>query len=247
MDREAQRQYWERRAERPILFLAVVFLFILILPAALPLTPATKTTLTIINYAIWGLFVLDYAVRLYLAENRWSYIKKHPIEFLIVAIPFLRPLRILRLLPISAYIVKHAKGSFEKRIISFVAFTTVFIAAPACVAMYEVERNAKGSTIKTFGDSLWWAVTTMTTVGYGDRYPVTNTGRIIAGFVILAGISLVGLLTAAVAAIFIGSREDEIARDVVNFEKVLNRLDALELKIDTLSQDISKQVHRNKF
>lgn len=235
MERETLRAKWERLAERPILGLSLIFLFVLILPAARPLSAGTKSLLSLINYLIWAVFIFDYLVRIYLADRRWMYLRTHPIEFLIVAIPFFRPLRLLRLLPLSAYFVKHAKGTFENRLISFVAFAAVFVSAPACVAIYQVERDAPGATIKTFGDSLWWVFSTLTTVGYGDRYPVTTTGRIIAVFVMLSGISLVGLLTAAVAAIFIGSREREDAREAASLSLILKRLNELEAKIEGLT------------
>lgn len=233
-DRATLRTKWERLAERPILGLSLIFLFVLILPAARPLSTGTKSFLSLINYFIWAVFILDYLVRIYLSDRRWVYLKSHPIEFLIVAIPFFRPLRLLRLLPLSAYFVKHARGTFENRLISFVAFAAVAVSAPACVAIYQVERNADGATIKTFGDSLWWVFSTLTTVGYGDRYPVTATGRIIAVFVMLSGVSLVGLLTAALAAIFIGSREQEDASDAANVILILERLNELEAKIEGL-------------
>ncbi|OIQ75202.1 pH-gated potassium channel KcsA [mine drainage metagenome] len=232
------RTKWERFAERPIIGLSLIFLFVLILPAAHPLSPSTRFALDVINYLIWAVFIIDYLVRVYLSDHRWIYLRSHPIEFLIVAIPFFRPLRLLRLLPLSAYFVQRAKGTFENRLISFVAFAAIFISAPACVAIYQVERNANGATIKTFGDSLWWVFSTLTTVGYGDRYPVTTAGRIIAVFVMLSGISLVGLLTAAVAAIFIGSREQEDASDAVHVTLILERLNQIEAKIESLQTRI---------
>ena len=67
----------------------------------------------------------------------------------------------------------------------------------------DVERGAHGANITTFGDALWWAMTTVTTVGYGDQFPVTTTGRIVAAALMLVGISLLGLITATVAASFV--------------------------------------------
>ena len=70
----------------------------------------------------------------------------------------------------------------------------------ASLAMLDAERNAAGSNITTFGDSLWWALTTVTTVGYGDHYPVTLIGRCVAGALMLAGIALIGVVTASFAS-----------------------------------------------
>jgi voltage-gated potassium channel len=231
-DKSLLREKWERQAERPLIILALVFLGVLIFPALRTLSPAEKTVLDLMDWAIWAIFIIDYLVRIFLAKHQWKYIRTHPIQFLIVAIPFFQPLRLLRLLPLSAYFISQTRGKFENRIFTFVAFAAVSVGIPACIAMFEVEHKAKGATIRSLGESLWWLFSTLTTVGYGDRYPVTTIGRVIAVFVMVTGISLVGLLTAAVASIFIGSREDVSKREKSNLKIILDRLDSLEIKIE---------------
>jgi voltage-gated potassium channel len=239
-DRALPRERWERLAERPLIVLALVFLGVLVLPALRNLTPTEKTILDFVDWAIWAIFITDYLIRISLAKNRWKYIRTHPIQFLIVAIPFFQPLRLLRLLPLSAYFISRTRGKFENRIFTFVAFAAVSVGIPACIAMFEVEHKASGATIRSLGDSLWWFFSTLTTVGYGDRYPVTTIGRVIAVFVMITGISLVGLLTAAVASIFIGSREEESKREKGNLRIILDRLDSLELKMEESEARILK-------
>uniref|UniRef100_UPI0013DEA46B potassium channel family protein n=3 Tax=Bacteria TaxID=2 RepID=UPI0013DEA46B len=76
----------------------------------------------------------------------------------------------------------------------------------------DVERHADGATIVSFGDALWWALVTITTVGYGDLTPVTETGRLIAAGVMISGIALLGVVTATIASWIIdqvGRRDDE--------------------------------------
>ena len=73
-------------------------------------------------------------------------------------------------------------------------------AAILFLAVFDKERYLPGSTINTFGKALWWSITTVTTVGYGDVYPVTNTGRVIAVLLMIGGIGLVGVVTAALAS-----------------------------------------------
>jgi voltage-gated potassium channel len=70
------------------------------------------------------------------------------------------------------------------------------------------EQNAKGSNIHSYGDALWWAVVTVTTVGYGDRFPVTDLGRAVAVVLMLVGIGLIGVLTATVASFFVQEHTD---------------------------------------
>lgn len=98
----------------------------------------------------------------------------------------------------------------------------VFIAA---VAELDAERHAPGGNIHTFSDALWWAATTVTTVGYGDRYPITAAGRIVAGGLMLVGISLLGVVTAAVAAWFISLTRTAAAEEEAGLEDRLQRIE----------------------
>jgi voltage-gated potassium channel len=81
----------------------------------------------------------------------------------------------------------------------YVVGATSLILFVSSLAVLEAERAEKGATITTFGDALWWAATTVTTVGYGDRYPITPQGRYIAGGLMLGGIALLGIVTATLA------------------------------------------------
>ena len=82
----------------------------------------------------------------------------------------------------------------------------------AALGVFEAERDAPEASITTFGDALWWVLTTITTVGYGDLYPVTAEGRLVAGGLMVAGIAVLGTVTAAIATWFL---EQVGARDAV--------------------------------
>jgi voltage-gated potassium channel len=84
-----------------------------------------------------------------------------------------------------------------------VFIASIFVAYISAVQITISERDLVGSNIKNFGDGLWWAITTVTTVGYGDRYPTTTEGRFLAVLLMFVGISLVGVITASVAAWFV--------------------------------------------
>ena len=77
------------------------------------------------------------------------------------------------------------------------------------IAVLDAEQDAEGANITTYGDALWWAMTTVTTVGYGDHFPVTFEGRLIAAVLMLVGIALVGVVTAALAAWLVESISDD--------------------------------------
>lgn len=73
----------------------------------------------------------------------------------------------------------------------------------ASLAVLDAERDAPNASITTFGDALWWTMTTISTVGYGDRFPVTLEGRLVAGTLMVAGIALLGVVTATIASWFV--------------------------------------------
>jgi voltage-gated potassium channel len=97
----------------------------------------------------------------------------------------------------------------------------VFAAAGLEVAF---EVHAKGSTIHGFADALWWAVVTVTTVGYGDKFPVTAAGRGVAVVLMLVAIGLIGVLTATVASFFVGEKADE---EQAALDQRLDRIEAM--------------------
>ena len=94
----------------------------------------------------------------------------------------------------------HAGGSLRGRVAIYVSGGAALVLFVASLAMLDAERGHRDAGIQTFGDALWWAVTTVTTVGYGDRYPVTETGRFVAAGLMLAGIALLGVVTASFAS-----------------------------------------------
>jgi len=96
---------------------------------------------------------------------------------------------------------------------------TVLVGLSASLAVLDVERDAPGATITTFPDALWWTLTTITTVGYGDRYPVSVEGRMVAAALMIGGIALLGVITGFVASWFVEKIEGEqTSIDVVRQE-----------------------------
>ena len=197
---------WSGRTERPLFVLAVLFLALLLVPRVWALSHSEVLLLEAGNILIWAAFALDYVARLYLARHRWWFVRTHVLDLLIVALPLLRPLRVfamLRVVSVAAIANKHASASLHGRILTYVAVTAGMAVVLAGVAIRDVERNAPGANIHSFGDGLWWAAATVTAVGYGDLYPVTTLGRVIAIALMLVGIALLGVITASIAAWFV--------------------------------------------
>ena len=123
----------------------------------------------------WGLFAIDYVVNLWLAPRRWRWFYTHLFDLAIVVLPMPRPLRLLRLVTILAVLQRTAGAAFRGRVIIYVAGATLLLVWVAALAVLDAERGHDGS-IQTLRDGLWWAFVTVTTVGYGDYFPVTPTG-----------------------------------------------------------------------
>jgi voltage-gated potassium channel len=238
---------WVALTDTPLLILAVAFVAVLALPYAVDLNGTETLTITVANILIWVVFASDYLMRLYLASDRRRYVRRNVLDLVIVVVPFLRPLRALRLLRLLRLgavggVLYRRSGSFHAKVSAYVGTTAVVVILLAGLAMFDAERTAASSNIKTLPDALWWAATTVTTVGYGDRYPTTGTGRLIAVGLMVVGIALLGVVTASIAAWFVGrlhpveeaeERNEATLGDVlVELRRIHDRLDALEQRAD---------------
>ncbi|MGV8978221.1 MAG: potassium channel family protein [Cellulomonas sp.] len=154
----------------------------------------------VVSWSAWGAFALDYVVRLAVSRSRWTFIRRNIFDLAIVALPLLRPLRLLRLVTLLSVLNRYAGASLRGRVAVYVGGSFVLVLFVASLAVLDAERGQADANIGTFGDALWWAMTTVTTVGYGDRFPVSGTGRVIAGGLMLAGIALLGVVTASLAS-----------------------------------------------
>jgi voltage-gated potassium channel len=191
-------------------FLALTFLIAFSYPAFTDsISESTNQILSTIQWVCWVAFAADLMIGILTSENKLAYLKRHPLEIASVLLPFLRPLRLMRVISFGGLALQKIAVGRQFAIMVKVAITTIFIAYIAAVQITITERAVDGSNIKTFADGLWWAVTTVTTVGYGDRFPTTTEGRLLAVMLMFMGISLVGVITASVAAWFVKMSQDE--------------------------------------
>lgn len=240
---------WSRRTDTPLLVLAVLFVAVLVMPLLAKLSPAEARAVAVTNVAIWAVFAVDYLVRLYLAPDRWRFVRTHVLDLVIVILPMLRPLRALRVLrvvrlgSVAAFAHARATRTLHARVMAYVASSVIVALLTAGAAIREAERGSADANIRTFADGLWWAATTVTTVGYGDRYPTTPLGRLIAVALMLVGIALLGVVTATIAAWFV-ERLQAVQRSVVEvegrteatLEQVLAELRAIRERMDSLER-----------
>ena len=195
---------WEERTDVALTVLAAAYLAVYAVQVLATRAPATSwRVLDVVLWGVWGVFVLDFAVRLVLARHRWRFLLRHPIDLLVALAPFLRFLRLLRLLAAVSTLGRVLRDDFRGRVGVYLVATVSLLGFVAALGVYEAERDVPEASIATFGDAVWWVLTTITTVGYGDRYPVTTEGRLVAAGLMVAGIAVLGTVTAAIASWFL--------------------------------------------
>lgn len=187
--------------EWPLTVIALVFLVAYAIPISVPGAPAwLAETCELVVWAAWAVFAADYACRLVLAPGKWRFVKTNLLDLAVVALPLLRPLRLVRLLALLSILNRTGTRNLRGRVAIYTAGATVLAITIGALAVTDAERGEPGANITTLGDGFWWAFTSITTVGYGDRFPVTTTGRAVAVALMVAGIAVLGVVTATIAS-----------------------------------------------
>ena len=229
---DSRVEKWEAVAEKPMMALSLIFAVIIVLPFADSISGHARTILEQLDVVIWIIFAIDYFGKLFISNNRRHFIRTHIFELAIVVLPVIRPLRLLRLIPLVGYFLRLSQHRLAGRLLQFATLAAVVIVMTAGVTMYEIERHSSNPNMHSLGDALWWAVVTITTVGYGDVYPTTAAGRILGSLVLVSGVAIVGIVTASIAATFVRSDEEELGQ--ADMKALLKRLDRIEKKIDEI-------------
>ena len=234
---------WESFTALPLIGLGMAFLVAYAVPIINPGLPqAWRITFELVEIITWVAFSIDFIVRLVLAPRRWRFIASHPIDALAVLLPVMRPLRVLSIVFLS---VRHLSKVLRNRVMTYVVVTALAVWFIAGLAVTNAERYAPGSNIHDVWTGWWWSFTTMATVGYGDVYPVTIEGRLVAVALIATGITLIGTTTAYIASWFAAAtRETEIAIKAeidTAIDNADDRIDALARELRELRGVIERQ------
>ena len=200
-----------------------------------------------VMWITWAVFVADYAANLWLADNRKRWFIRNLHELLIVALPFFRPLRLLRLVTLLSVLHRTVGETLRGRVVTYVAGSAVLLVFVGALAVLDVEQNAPDAKIVTFGDAAWWAITTITTVGYGDLFPVTPIGRMVAAALMMSGIAVLGVVTASIAS-WLVQRVEENTEAAVESAEVPVRAEVRELlaEVAALRQELAALRHERE-
>lgn len=209
--RKATLQRLERTTELPLMLLAFAMVPLLVAPFLWDLSATSEAIVLSLDVFIWALFAADLVVKTAVSPRRAQYLRQHWLDVLVVVIPFARPLRLLR---IVVYGSRAYRGAVRLIRVDFLAVYAVGLVLLTATAVAFVERG-HDSQLDTFPDALWWAVVTVTTVGYGDIVPVSHAGRAFAYILMLGGIGLFGALTANFASLLI-RRDDPSGYDMAS-------------------------------
>ncbi|WP_314661371.1 ion channel [Rothia mucilaginosa] len=218
---------WEERSSTPMFVASVLYLLAFAAPImSTRIQEPYDGYLNIIQMILWGLFAADYCIRLYLAPRRLYFITHNLMNLAIVLLPAWRIVSFLAMIYMTA---NRQYKRLSELAVKLFGYTAIFIIMFA-LAIYSVESSEPGTMIRDLPTAYWWTFTTLATVGYGDVYPVTGIGRVIAVVVMLYGVGMVAVATGALASWIIekiGGREEQ-------------EYPATKADVDDLRQEISE-------
>ena len=205
---------------------AVVMIPLIAGPLFWDLDHNTERTFLALDGLIWAIFAIDFIVKFTVAPNKSGYLKHNWLDLLLVLIPWFRPLRIVRVIILAA---RSYQGATRIGKPDFLLLYAIALIILATTAMTTLEQGS-GSELSLFPNALWWSVVTITTVGYGDMYPVTEAGRAIGYVLMFGGIGIFGAITANLAVLMSKSqgKEDDpmikLTQEVKLLRNEINRL-----------------------
>jgi voltage-gated potassium channel len=201
----------ERATRYPMTVLGIAWLVITIIILTASANGSVSTVLVGALFVAWTVMLVEYLVRLVVCPDRRAYLKRRWVEPATVLVP---PLQGWHLFGIEEMCLLLHEGELRvEAVLKHHSLFRVLIAAFATLLLGAwlvllFDEHAKGSLLHSYPDALWWAIVTVTTVGYGDRYPVSLGARVVAIVLMLVGIGLIGVLTATVASMFIKEHTD---------------------------------------
>lgn len=228
-----------------LVVLSLLVIIALLVDAVVPVPKEVSTIVQALDLAACALFFIDFCIRFARSPNKRHFMRWGWID-LLACVPnidllrvgrMVRVLRIIRLLRgvrVGHRLLSIFLQNKPKSALSSVLLTTLLLITFSSISILMVETDQEAN-IKTAEDAIWWSITTITTVGYGDRYPVSTEGRVIAMVLMISGVGLFGTLSGIVASLFLGAQSAENENELA---EVLTRLRSIESKLHERPQTI---------
>jgi voltage-gated potassium channel len=237
---------YKKRALWPLAILSLIFA-VAFVASSFRLEFATNNNHIFrkLDDALWVVFAIDYFIMLFLSPKKWKFIRTHVLDLILVAFPFFRILRVLRLVVLIARVAQTFRAKFYLTLPYYAVGAGSLLVILGSAAIYDIEYGQPGAQIKSPADALWWAVVTVTTVGYGDVYPVTHLGRLLGTGMILCGVALVGTITASFAG-WVISQIREVENESSEIKKELQEIKDLLKSRDAGVEHVTQEVKEAK-
>ena len=234
-----------------IIILALISVALVLLGFA-ELVDLDNPPYNIIDLLLWGIFVVDYAWRFFLSKGKWRFIIENIFDLLAILplnaiftvfrlgrifrlarlTKLLKLTRLLRIIGLTGKLERKISRFLRTNGLIYILYVNIFIVLVGSSILSVVEE-------KSFSDSLWWALVTVTTVGYGDIVPVSLFGKWIAVLLMLVGIGTIGMLTSALTNFFVKDNPDE----QIKLDKLQDELSSQRILIEKQSEKI-EELHR---
>ena len=216
-----EREQLAHLAEIGLTALSLVFLGLLVVEYAVPLTPARARWLELAGWFIWLVFAIDFVVRFALADAKMRYLRQNWLTVLALALPAFRvfraarAVRAIRSLRLARLVTGTNRGARAlRRVVGFagagyVVVLTLVVWVLGAAGIAYLERDQPGATITSFAEALWWSATTLIQQG-SERQPATPEGRVLALLLMIFALAVSGYITAALAAFLLGRRQERV-------------------------------------
>lgn len=227
-------------------------------------SPDTYSLLIGIDSVICSLFLLQLTIDLFRSKNRLVYLKEHWIDYL-ASIPLIEPLRygrifqilrVIRVIQSGKHIFQQINKNRKEATLASILLLLVFLLTIGSTAILAAEGGQPDANINNAGDALWWAMVTVSTVGYGDHYPTTDIGKIVASVILICGVGIFGMISGLITSLLATPKFNnphdqslknyQLAENNQLLEKLISNQQILVERIDQLEQSIDNKIHSEK-
>ncbi len=218
--RAARRAAYEKWSAVPVFVLGALFLVGLV---EVVMDSGDSRAGAVLMELTWLGFVVDLVVTWSLDDEPRSFARRHWLGILAVLVPLFRALMVFYVF------VRLARGRrrLQSRIQFYAAYLTILVITFGAVLVLSAERSYPGSNIETYGQAVWWAAVTVTTVGYGDYVPVSPTGRLIATIMLFNGVAVISVITATISSRFVSNpARGQVPVTLDDIDERLTRIEA---------------------